>query len=177
MLPRRTRLIVIAALIILAGSAWAAPKVKAGLTAGSTPASATVFRTRQADDGSAFPSAFETGMLDQSIARFGWTPFSSDASGAVNFGGESSFSGLRKSSARVSGVPGLYAVSVDFMGMAAKGGKAYTVTFAPDDLGFFQPDEYAIMRAILFSKKASGSARVVKAAFSKGGFSFVIAVK
>jgi hypothetical protein len=174
---RSRNVLVVSVLVLLAAAATAAPKVKAGKAAPPSPKQALVFLIREDDDGSSFPKPFEEGLVDRSVARYGWTEFSVDAKGMVELTGDSSFSGLRKSGRPVTGARGVYAAEIEFAGGGAAGGKAYAVSFARGDLGFFQPDDLALTLAIGASKRRSGEARVVKAAFSKGAFSFTIAVK
>jgi hypothetical protein len=170
--------IALSALVFLAAAAaMAEPKVKAGKGASPSPKQAIVYVNREDDDGAVFPKPFEEGLVDRSVARYGWTKFSVDSKGMVELTGDSSFSGLRKSGRPVAGARGLYAAEIEFMGAGATGGKAYAVSFKRDDLGFFQPDDLALILAIEASKKRSGEARVVKTAFSKGAFSYSIAVK
>jgi hypothetical protein len=167
----------VCALVFLSAAAAAEPKVKAGKGAPPSPRQALVFVIRGDDDGSSFPKPFEEGLVDRSVARYGWTEFSVDAKGMIELTGDSSFSGLRKSGRPVPGARGVYAAEIELMGGGAAGGKSYAVSFKREDLGFFQPDDLALTLAISASKKRSGEARVVKAAFAKGAFAYSIAVK
>jgi|GEM_PF-3337854 hypothetical protein len=168
----------LAALLCAACAAIADTKVKASIgVAPAGPEKATVFIARTDDDGQPFPSAFEEGLIAAAAARYSWFSFKVGRDGTAEFSEPGVSSGFLREKSAVKGAPGLYAASIAFPGPGAKGGKAYTVSFGPEDAGFFQPDEWALLKAIAASKKSTGSARVARAAFSKGAFIFVVVLK
>jgi hypothetical protein len=172
------RFLTACALIALAAaSAQAKPKVKAGGKAPAAPLSANVFVAREAGVAASFPSLEDKMGLDGGISYFSWVEFARKADGSYTLSSDSDVGGMVAETSPVAGVPGLWAARIALPVSAASGGKAYAVAFQPADLGRAQPAERAILLAIGASKAASGYARVVKAAFSKGAFSYQVAIK
>jgi hypothetical protein len=174
----KLRFLTACALIALAAaSAQAKPKVKAGGKAPGAPLSANVFVMRETGTLDAFPSLRDKMALDGGISYFSWVAFSRKADGSFSLGSDSNVGGMVSETGAVAGVDGLWAARISMASEAASGGKAYAVAFGTADLGRAQPAERALLLAIGASKTASGYARVVKAAFSKGAFSYQVALK
>lgn len=123
-------------------------------------------------------------LLPSAIGYFGWTSFSAPKGGQIELRADGTYRADILKDGVVSGDYRVRAYQVSLPGAKASGGKLYTVTFGAADIpgvaaggASVQPAGFALMAAIRKSGKAGGKVRVVAAKFSKGTFTYKVAVK